>query len=104
MKRRDAARFPLLIELLEFVSHGDRRARTRPGILIYSAAADVAPDRHDGVADELVQGAIVLEYRRSHPAQVFVQLRDELFRVRAFGEGCEPDNVREQDGGRKANL
>ena len=56
-----------------------------------------APDRHHGVADELLDGAAVaLDDVASHVEVAGQQLANSL-RVARFGEAGEPDEVGEQD-------
>ena len=59
---------------------------------------DVAPDGHDGVADEFIERAVEAEHVVHHFAEVFIKLEDELGFVGFFGESGEVADVGEEDG------
>ncbi len=56
------------------------------------------PERHDPVAQVLVQNAIARRQFAGHGAQVFVQEPDQVFGVHAFTDGGETLNIAEQQG------
>ena len=58
---------------------------------------DAAPDRHHGVADELIERAVVLEDGVDHFSEVFVELRNQLGLVRAFRHRGKIAHIREQN-------
>src|SRR5947207_9764852 len=60
-------------------------------------ALDVAPHRHDRVADELVERTLMFEDDRGHRAQIFVQLSNERFWLSLFADRREISNVREKN-------
>ncbi|MNC84450.1 hypothetical protein D3C83_00050 [compost metagenome] len=56
-----------------------------------------APERHDRVADVLVQGAAVaLPDRQAHGGQVFVDVDGKVFRRETLRDRRKPAHVREQ--------
>ena len=58
---------PTLIELAQLPPHTQRCSRAAFRVLRRSKATHVAPDSHDGVANELIQRAAIAENHRSHP-------------------------------------
>ena len=56
-----------------------------------------APDRHDRVADELLDGAAVPLDDRPGEGEVGIEERPRLLRVADLGRRREPDEVGEQD-------
>ena len=56
-------------------------------------ALDVAPHRHDRVADELVERTLMFEDDRGHRAQIFVQLSNERFWLSLFADRREISDV-----------
>ena len=79
------------------MSHGDGRAGTGLGVFRDAGARHIAPNRHHRVADKFVQRPVVVENRGRHATEIFVELGHEFLRIRLFGQGGEPDDVREQD-------
>ncbi len=55
-------------------------------------------ERHDRVADVLVDGAPVLEHRLGHHGQVLAQEGDDLFRLHLLRHGREAADVGEEHG------
>src|SRR5205085_6665387 len=54
---------------------------------------DMAPDRQDRVADELVDRAAPGKDVVHHKREVFIELNNELMRVHLFGHSSEPAQV-----------
>ena len=57
-----------------------------------------AEDRHDPVAEELVEDALFLERRVDHQGVELVQERDDLLGTEPLGEGGEAPHVAEEHG------
>src|SRR5258708_15427596 len=57
-----------------------------------------APDRHDAIADELVQRAAIAEDHFDLPAEIAIEQADDFLRRARFGEGCETAYVGKQQG------
>ena len=53
--------------------------------------------RHNAVADEFIDDAIVAEYDVGHRLQILVQLSQQLDRIGFFGERGETPDVGKQD-------
>ena len=57
-----------------------------------------AEERHDHVADELVERALVREHEVHHPGEVLVEHPDDLFGLPALGDRRKAADVREEHG------
>ena len=78
----------------------ERRANGTLGVVLVGDRR--APDGHDGVADELLDGAAVELDQTTAGVEI---AREELARVlgvAVFGSRCETDQIREQDGDQPA--
>ena len=61
-------------------------------------------DGHDGVADELLDAAAIVENGLGDALEVAIDNGADLFRVQRLGHGRETGQVREEDGGLFALL
>ena len=57
-----------------------------------------APQRHDGVTDVLIEGALIAEDDARHFREVAIQQVGEFLSVERFRDGSEAAHVAEQDG------
>src|SRR5439155_8616919 len=78
--------------------------RRRLRVLGFTLAFDVSPHRHDGVANELIESAVVLKNDIGHRAQVFIQLPDQFLRIGFLAHGGETDDVRKKNRRRHART
>ena len=62
---------PAIVQFLQARAHSEGGPRRRLGVRGRAVAVHVSPDRHDRVADEFIERAIVLEDHRHHAAQIF---------------------------------
>ena len=70
---------PLLIQLRQCHAHIERCPYGEASVVFQSGANCVAPDRHDRVADELMQRTAVAVHTGDHLGEIFVELGDEYF-------------------------
>ena len=99
-----AASAPVGVQLLQTFPHGERGGDGVAGVQRGAGADDVAPDGHDGVADKLVERAVMREDEPHHLLEIFVELLDELGGVRVLSERGEAAHVGEQNGDRLADA
>ena len=94
---------PALIELAQLPPHSQRRARATFRVLRRAKTAHVTPNSHDGVTDKFVEGSAIAENFRSHLREIFIELRDQRFRVGLLRQRRETNQVREQNRHRHAH-
>ena len=91
---------PAGIEHTHSVAHQDSRAQAALGIVLVRARG--AEDRHDRVAHELLDEALVAFDRRGHLAEEVGLDRAHVLGIESFAERGEPGQVREEHGDRAA--
>ena len=74
---------PLRVQARQLLDHRQRRLHRVVGVV--GIVERRAEQRHDHVADELVDRALVREHDRHHAREVLVQLRDDVFGLAALG-------------------
>ena len=79
-----------------------RRAARRPALGIVLVRARGAEDRHDRIAHELLDEALVALDRDRHLAEEVGLDRAHLLGIESFAERGEPGQVREENGDRAA--
>src|SRR5439155_163534 len=92
---RIAARRALLVQPADAVADRESRARGRRGAVRW--IAERAEDRHEAVAEELVEDAPGVEHALRHDSQVRVQDGDDLLGRERLGERGRAAQIREED-------
>ena len=77
-----------------------RQRRAHSPVRVVRVGDGGAPERHDRVADELVERAAVLEDHLHHLGEVLAQELGDRVRAHALGDGGEAADVAEEHGGR----
>ena len=82
----DALGAPLLTQHLHVLAHGDGHGHGSHGVFFRALAGRVAEEHHHAVADELVDGAAVLQGDLRHFVEVGVEQVGEGFGFQLFGQ------------------
>ena len=101
-ERHPAFRFPLVVQLFELTTHSKRSVGAGFGILGYTLAFHVAPNRHDGVANELIERASIFENHAHHMAKVLIQMSNQLLGISLLAQSRKPNEIGKQDADRFA--
>ena len=95
MQHRPACRSPSHVERMQLIMHILRG--THRAVRIIIGGNRRAPVGHDGIANKLVQRAVMPEHALHHRSKIFIELRSHLIgrqTLRNFGEAA---HVAEQD-------
>ena len=87
---------PLRLQFLQLLDHGKGASACAFGMV--GLADGRSPERHDGVAHELVERAFMLEHDLRHGPQILVQQGHHFFGLVLLGKGREAADIGEEHG------
>ena len=94
----DTLAAPFLPHDFHVFTHFHRHGHAGEGVFFLAPAGGVTEENHDGIANELIDGAAVFEGHFRHFVEVVVQQFRQCFRLHLFGQFCKTLDVGEEDG------